>query len=150
MSEQEKQQAKVGKRSATDAGVQANEEGQQAEEVVEIEAVEVEGATLPPELTEFTEAVRAFGGVGALMEAVRGIKANNDREKAQIVARLAANSRCAFSQAELEAFTLDQLAKLDASLTPVAASYMGRNGAALAANVGEELRPAKAGKKKEE
>lgn len=98
---------------------------------------------LPAELTELTAALREFGGVAALMDAVKGIKANTDRQKAQIVNRLAVNSRCAFSKADLEAMSLDSLAKLEASITPAAQSYVGRNGAALTANATEELRPYK-------
>lgn len=98
---------------------------------------------LPAELTELTAALREFGGVAALMDAVKGIKANTDRQKAQIVNRLAVNSRCAFSKADLEAMSLDSLAKLEASIMPATQSYVGRNGAALAANAGDELRPYK-------
>lgn len=115
---------------ANDGELTPVDAGTTTEQIV-IEGPEIE---LAPELTELVDAVREFGGVAAMMDALRGIKANNDREKAQAVARLAANSRCAFSQAELEAFSLDQLTKLDASLTPVGASYLGRNGATLAAN----------------
>lgn len=147
MNEQEKQQAKMTKAGG---GMAANEE-EAAIETRQVEERAGEGApgstapaAVPDELRQLAEAVRAFGGVGALMEAVQGIKANNDRQKAQSVARLAANSRCAFSASDLEAMSLEQLAKLEASLTPVMAnSYVGRNGAAMAANVGEELRPAR-------
>lgn len=122
-------------------GVQVNEE---IDAVAPIESVasttQAEGApaasVLPVELTELAEAVRAFGGVGVMMDALRGIKANQDAQRAQMVGRLAANSRCAFERADLEAMTLDQLGKLEASIAPAAtaASYAGRNGATLAAN----------------
>lgn len=135
MNEQEKKQAKAEK-----SGVQANEEGA-ASDVIELVG-EIEVPALPAELTELAEALREFGGVSALMEAVKGIKANGDRQRAQIVGRLAANSRCAFERADLEAMTLDQLAKLEASITPTA-NYAGRGGATLATNVGDELRVAK-------
>ena len=80
------------------------------------------------------------------MDAVRGIKANSDRQKAQIVGRLAANSRCAFSKAELEALGLDSLVKLEASIAPVGQTYVGRNGANVAANVDGGLRAYKGAK----
>lgn len=118
-------------------GVQANEEidaGAPVEAVAGATQAEAPvGVELPAELTELAAALREFGGVGALMEAVRGIRANQDQQRAQIVGRLAANSRCAFERADLEAMTLDALVKLEASITP-AANYAGRNGAALAAN----------------
>lgn len=119
-------------------GVQANEEIDAAapvETVASTTQAEVAAASvLPEELTELAEAVRAFGGVAVVMDALRGIKANQDAQRAQMVGRLAANSRCAFERTDLEAMTLDQLGKLEASLTPAAASYAGRNGATLAAN----------------
>jgi 2'-5' RNA ligase len=128
-------------------------EGETAEAqapAVEEAAATLEGTVeLPAELLELAQAVREFGGVQSLMEAVRGVKANSERQKAQSVARLAANSRCAFGKADLEAMTLDQLGKLEASLTP--ASYVGRGGAVADAG-GEELRvfaPATAGAKGE-
>lgn len=126
--------------------VVTNGDGQTETPVEPVAAVATEtNATpeLPAELTELAAALREFGGVGALMDAVRGIKANSDRQKAQIVNRLAANSRCAFSKAELEAMGLDSLVKLEASIAPAAQNYVGRNGAALAANAGDELRPYK-------
>lgn len=109
------------------APVEAAAGATQAETPVSIE--------LPAELSELATALREFGGVSALMEAVKGIKANSDRQRAQIVGRLAANSRCAFDRTDLEAMTLDQLVKLETSLTPVMTNYAGRNGALLAANV---------------
>jgi hypothetical protein len=80
------------------------------------------------------------------MDAVRGIKANSDRQKTQIVGRLAANSRCAFSKAELEAMGLDSLVKLEASIAPAAQNYVGRNGANMTANVDGGLRAYKGAK----
>lgn len=142
MNEQEKK-AKATK--AADPALAANEEGAQdaAQQAVVDGAAELALPELPAELTELAEALREFGGVGALMDAVRGIKANSDRQKAQIVGRLAANSRCAFSKAELEAMGLDSLVKLEASIAPATQNYIGRNGAALATNAGDDLRPYK-------
>lgn len=139
MNEQEKK-AKATK--AADPALAANEEGAQdaAQQAVVEGAAELALPELPAELTELAAALREFGGVGALMDAVRGIKANSDRQKAQIVGRLAANSRCAFSKAELEAMGLDSLVKLEASIAPVGQTYVGRNGANVAANVDGGLR----------
>jgi 2'-5' RNA ligase len=148
---QDKKGARVTKANCKDAP-KANE-GETAEAqapAVEEVTATLEGTVeLPAELLELAQAVREFGGVQSLMEAVRGVKANSERQKAQSVARLAANSRCAFGKADLEAMTLDQLGKLEASLTP--ASYVGRGGAVADAG-GEELRvfaPATAGAKGE-
>jgi 2'-5' RNA ligase len=139
MNEQEKK-AKATK--AADPALAANEEGAQdvAQQAVVEGAAELALPELPAELTELAAALREFGGVGALMDAVRGIKANSDRQKAQIVGRLAANNRCAFSKAELEAMGLDSLVKLEASIAPVGQTYVGRNGANVAANMDGGLR----------
>ena len=115
--------------------VQTTEEGKTVEDGVLEVTAEIEAVELPAELTELAAALREFGGVGALMDAVRGIKANQDQQRAQIVGRLAANSRCAFERADLDGMTLDQLTKLEASIAPATASYAGRTGGALAANV---------------
>lgn len=125
--------------------VTSNDAGEAQNDIAAATAPVAESAApeLPAELTELTAALREFGGVAALMDAVKGIKANTDRQKAQIVNRLAVNSRCAFSKADLEAMSLDSLAKLEASIMPATQSYVGRNGAALAANAGDELRPYK-------
>ena len=137
--DQQDKKARAVKANCGCAGVKANEGETEAVGIPTEEPTDAATETtgLPAELLELAEAVREFGGVGPLMEAVRGIKANSDRQKAQSVARLAANSRCAFGKSDLEAMTLDQLSKLEASLTP--ASYVGRNGAPAAVD-GEELR----------
>lgn len=144
MDQQDKKGAKAVKANCKDTPKtnegEAATEAQASTTGAQVEAVDatLEGTVeLPAELLELARAVREFGGVQSLMDAVQGIKANSERQKAQIVGRLAANSRCAFGKAELEAMTLDQLGKLEASLTP--ASYVGRNGATAAVD-GEELR----------
>ena len=137
--DQQDKKARAVKANCGCAGVKANEGETEAVGIPTEEPTDAatEPTGLPAELLELAAAVREFGGVGPLMEAVRGIKANSDRQKAQSVARLAANSRCAFGKSDLEAMTLDQLSKLEASLTP--ASYVGRNGAPATVD-GEELR----------
>ncbi len=140
MNEQEKKQAKA--KLGDQEQPQANEDTQAAAGLEEIAGtlLTAEAPALPAELTELATALREFGGVGALMDAVKGIKANSDRQKAQLVQRLAANSRCAFSQAELEAMTAEQLAKLEASIVPGSQTYVGRNGAGPAVNLDGDLR----------
>ena len=51
-----------------------------------------------------------------------------------------------FSKAELEAMGLDSLVKLEASIAPVGQTYVGRNGANVAANVDGGLRAYKGAK----
>lgn len=152
---QDKKGARVTKANCQDAP-KANGEGQQEggeqEATVEATSTVEETTAMPAELLEFAAALKEFGGVGSLMEAVRSIKANSERQKAQIVGRLAANSRCAFAKGDLEAMTADQLSKLEQSLAP--ASYIGRNGSLAPVDDGEELRvfalPTAGGKGKEE
>lgn len=140
MDQQDKKQAKAFKANCKDAA-KANNEGQQEggeqEAIVEATITVEETTAMPAELLEFAAALREFGGVQPLMDAVRSLKANSDSQKAAVVARLAANARCAFSQAELTAMTLEQLSKLEASIAP--RNYIGQNGA-MAVNAGDDLR----------
>jgi 2'-5' RNA ligase len=116
---------------ACKAAPKANEDVQAAT-VAPVEGTQEQAAiapaapAVPDELAELAAAIREFGGVGALMEAVRGIKANTDRDRAARVARLAANSRCAFGKEDLDAMTPEQLVKLENSLTPRV--FVGQNG----------------------
>lgn len=136
MNEQEEKQAK-----ATKVAPKANEgeanAGEQAAAEGEATAVASPAApTLPAELAELAQAIRDFGGVQPLMDAVRSITANVERQKGAVVARLAANARCAFGKAELEAMTLDQLTKLETSIAP--RSYVGQNGAMAEVAAGDD------------
>ncbi len=140
MNEQEKKQA-----AATKVPPKANDDGASTGDTVQdgaaigiSEEAEITLPALPPELTELAEAIRQFGGVAQLMQAVSGIKANNDRQKADVVARLSANSRCAFSKSDLEAMSLEQIGKLEQSIAP--RSYVGQGGAVQSAGQDEELR----------
>lgn len=120
------------KAQAGKAAPKANEDAQAAAVAATTEAVHEEpesapaAPVLPEELAELAAAIRELGGVGALMDAVRGVKANSDRDRAARVSRLAANSRCAFSQEDLAAMTTDQLVKLENSLGPRV--FVGQNG----------------------
>jgi hypothetical protein len=148
--EQEKKQAQAtkvqtkGTKANDEAAAVQPEQPAQEETLAAVVPPEVE---LPGELTELLQAVRELGGVGALMDAVRGVKANSDRQKGGMVARLAANSRCAFTKAELETMSVDQLGKLEASMLP--RSYVGQGGAELSTG-GDELRVFKGAETKKE
>jgi hypothetical protein len=118
--------------------LQANEDAASETAAEEQAATTPSTAELPAELALLLDALKEFGGVDALVEVVRGVRANQAQQKAQIVTRLAANSRCAFSRQELEAMPVEALEKLERSIAPsMTASYAGRNGAALSANSAE-------------
>lgn len=91
---------------------------------------------LPAELQELAEAVRSFGGVAALMEAVTTIKANAAQERDGLVARMVANARCPFTADELKAKPVAELRKLAQLLLP--ADYSGQAGVALAVNASDD------------
>jgi len=130
VADKEREQAKVTKKIA-------NEEVAEVAAVVELPAIEaVAQYTLPAELTELVEAVKAFGGVAPLMDAVKGIKANADRQHAELVAKLTANAKCAFSADELKAMSLDALTKVQRMIAPV--DYSGQAGFGLTANADSE------------
>jgi hypothetical protein len=140
MDQQDKKGAKANVKGNCADAPKANEEQPAAEmPVIELPELIAEATVeLPAELLELAQALREFGGVQPLMDAVRGIKANSDRQKGAMVSRLAANARCAFAKPDLEAMTLDQLTKLDASLAP--RSYVGQNGGVSDVDAGDELR----------
>ena len=87
---------------------------------------------LPSELVELQRVVAEFGGADQLRSLLGGLRANADRERAEITGRLVANQSCVFTRDDLAAMTVEQLAKLERSLTP--ASYVGRAGGGLSAN----------------
>lgn len=117
-----------------DEVVEVEETDVEVEETdVEIEETEdevVEPAGTPEmegieELRELARAVREVGGVRVLVDLVRTHRADANRERSAIVARIAANQSNAFSREELARFDLATLRKLDASLRPVDFSGMG-------------------------
>ncbi len=75
--------------------------------------------------------VREFGSIRAFLDVAKAVKADCERQRPQLIKRLAGNSGCAFSHAELEGMKFAQLVKLDASVTPTPA------------DIGEGLRPFK-------
>lgn len=122
----EKDQAKVIKKTAA----KVNEgDAPTTETVVEQTPV---APVIPAELTELAAALVEFGGTKALLDAVRGIKANADREHTALVAKLSTNAKCTFAVDELKAMTLESLQKIQRMLVP--ADYSGQAGLPLVAN----------------
>ncbi len=115
------------------ADVTANEgDGDGAEpetEVVEVEAT----IELGDELTQLAQLVKELGGVEKVAAALRGVTANAENRKAELVGALKANAACAFTGDDLQAMAVDQLEKLHRSLTP--ASYAGRPAANAASSL---------------
>lgn len=69
-------------------------------------------------LAELRDLVAELGGVAKLAEALRGLTANTNEQRATLVAALKGNSACAFGADDLAKMSLDQLVKLDRSLRP--------------------------------
>lgn len=124
----EKKQATVVKKAAE---AKANE-GEGAQAATPETPVAPVTPVIPAELTELAAAVAEFGGAKALLDAVRGIKANADREHAGLVAKLSTNAKCTFTAHELKAMPLENLQKIQRMITP--ADYSGQAGLPLVAN----------------
>ena len=148
VNKQEEQQAKVNPRepknpkvkAAVDEqakGVKANEEAVEngdpvAEPVAEpttdpVVEVDADMAALSGILAE-------FGGAEGLRDALSAIKTNTAQQKAQAISRITANRNNAFSKADLDAMPLEQVLKLDRTLSP--ADYSGAGG--YATNAGDD------------
>lgn len=67
-----------------------------------------------------------FGGLAGAQALLAKLKTNENDAKAALVAELAANERCAFSKAQLEAMDVDMLTAAKRSLVP--ANYEGQGG----------------------
>ena len=100
------------------------------------EATAATGALLPPSLLELAEAIEGMGGVGKVLDAIKGLQANADAERARLIARLAANARNTFTEAELGKFDTAILIKMDRALAPV--DFRGQAGGALAVNADDD------------
>jgi 2'-5' RNA ligase len=116
--------------------------------VTEKEAVKTAEDTSPVETTPVAEAttvttsaplaeqlatlVTEFGGVAALREALQGLRANVDAERTAVLAELQANTRLAFTAAELAEWSTESLNKMADALRPLdarpTANYSGRSG----------------------
>lgn len=113
---------------AAETVVTANEEVEAtADAAVEGEAEIV----LDDALAQLAQLVKELGGVAAVAAALRSVTANAANRKAELVGALKANAACAFTETDLQAMQVEQLEKLQRSLTP--ASYAGRPAANAAA-----------------
>lgn len=114
------------------ADVTANEEVEAtADAVVEVEAEIV----LDDDLAQLAQLVKELGGVEKIAAALRSVTANAANRKAELVGALKANAACAFTETDLQAMQVEQLEKLQRSLTP--ASYAGRPAANAASALKE-------------
>lgn len=115
------------------ADVTANEtdaaEATAADAEVEAEIV------LSDDLAQLAQLVKELGGVDAVAAALRSVTANAANRKAELVGALKANAACAFTETDLQAMQVEQLEKLQRSLTP--ASYAGRPAANAASALKE-------------
>lgn len=82
------------------------------------------GVAIPPEVAELARLVSELGGVEKVAEALRGLTANVESRKEELVGALTANAACAFTEDDLQQMTVAQLEKLQRSLVP--SSYAGR------------------------
>lgn len=115
------------------ADVTANEE---VEATADAAVVEVEAEiVLDDDLAQLAQLVKELGGVDAVAAALRSVTANAANRKAELVGALKANAACAFTETDLQAMQVDQLEKLQRSLTP--ASYAGRPAANAASALKE-------------
>lgn len=80
------------------------------------------------------ECLADLGGLDGLKTKLAQIQANEAQEKAELVARLKANQRCALSEAQLNALDVETLQRIEQSLVP--ADYRGQGGGPRP-NVGE-------------
>lgn len=115
------------------ADVTANET-EAAEATAADAVVEVEADIVPDDdLAQLAQLVKELGGVDAVAAALRSVTANAANRKAELVGALKANAACAFTETDLQAMQVEQLEKLQRSLTP--ASYAGRPAANAAATL---------------
>ena len=94
-----------------------------------------EGDAATDDLTQLAQLVKELGGVDAVAAALRSVTANAANRKAELVGALKANAACAFTETDLQAMQVEQLEKLQRSLTP--ASYAGRPAANAASALKE-------------
>lgn len=82
---------------------------------------------IPAEISELVELVKGVGGVDAVKRAItaaNALVANGQAQRANLIKRLTANKRCAFSETDLQGFSDEQLDKLADSLREP--DYSGR------------------------
>lgn len=97
------------------------------------------GADVPDVTGQLNDALSDVGGLEGLTHAFSEIAANQSSQKADLVTELAANSRCAFSEEDLQGMGLGTLRKLKKSLTKN--SYVGQGSRLdlITSNDGEDL-----------
>jgi hypothetical protein len=78
----------------------------------------------PDVAKQLDDALSDVGGLEGLTHALSEIAANQSSQKADLVTELAANSRCAFSEEDLQGMGLDALRKLKKTLTKT--TYAGQ------------------------
>ena len=87
-------------------------------------------AALPPELVAWMAGMESM---------VKGLTANSEREKAEVVAAIVANCRGAFSEADLMRYDLPKLNQVYSSYLP--RDYSGNGGYVRANSAEEEAMP---------
>lgn len=83
---------------------------------------------LPQEVQDFATLLAELGGVDALRDALAGLRANAQAERASLLTQLTSNDRCAFTANELSAMPTVTLTKLARSIQPVDFSGRGMPG----------------------
>lgn len=79
---------------------------------------------VPDDLTQLSKIIGELGGVEKVASLLRGLAANAESRREELISALAANSACAFSAEELRELSIEHLEKLHRSLTPN--NYAGR------------------------
>lgn len=114
----------TGRPAPSDARQAGEPPAPEADQETPPETNEPQAVAEPEGWAELKAMVDELGGPGKLKKALAGVTANAEAEKSELVARLAANDRCAFDEDELKAMATAQLRKLDQSLVP--ANFAGR------------------------
>jgi len=119
MNKQEKDQAKVKPKAKPVANEEAAAAEPAATETIELTAeIEITDEQAASDATELAGIIAELGGAAALRDALSAIKTNAQGQKAAAIGRIVANRSNTFTQAELEAFPLETVIKLDRALTP--------------------------------
>lgn len=127
----------IGSSTPAEASGPLGNGGKTVDEETKVEAetqpvAEVEAEPAVNELAgQLAAMVTEFGGAAALREALVGLRANQDAERAGLLAELQANGRATFTPEELAGWPTATLRKLADALRPVdapAANYAGRGG----------------------
>ena len=93
--------------------------------------------TFPAELTQFAEMIRSLGGVDKLAEALGGVRANSEQERAELITGIMANAQTTWTETELAAFSTENLRKMHSAFLP--RDYSGNGGAIHTQAKGETI-----------